>query len=100
MDIDLQGRYVARDRIVARRVGDQTLLVPISGEAADLQKVFTLNAVAEFVWERLDGKRPLADICGEVCAEFEVNVDTAQRDTLELVAELRAMGLVEPVGEG
>jgi hypothetical protein len=95
MSIDLQGIYKARERIVARQVGDQMLLVPISGEMADLQRVFTLNAVAEFVWGRLDGERTLADICREIASEFEVDADDAQRDALELLAELQAQGLVE-----
>lgn len=98
MHIDLQNRYAARARVVARRIGNQTLLVPISGETADLQRVFTLNAVAEYAWNRLDGQHTLADICSEIATEFDVTESDAQRDMLEWVAQLETMGLIEAAG--
>lgn len=69
--------------IVSRKIADETLLVPIRGNLADMQRIFSINAVAEYIWQALDGIRPLQDIRDGVMAEFDA--DPAQCD-----ADIRA----------
>jgi hypothetical protein len=80
--------------VVSRKIVGETILVPITGKLADLQRVFALNPVAEFIWERLDGKRRLAEIRDDIVVAFEVAPQRAEDDLLELVSELLEEGLV------
>lgn len=94
-----EGTRVLRKRqeIVTRRVAGETLLIPIRGRLADLQRIFALDPVAEHVWERLDGSADLDAIRGSVLAAFDVGEEQAGRDIAEFVAALESAGLVESV---
>lgn len=84
-----------RERIVTREIAGETLLVPIRGKLVDMQKIFSLDPVAAFVWERLDGTRPLAAIRDSVLEAFDVEPPQAETDVQEFVAELMAADLIE-----
>jgi hypothetical protein len=56
---------------------------------------FTLNNVGRFIWELLEEKKQITDICREIVGRYDVDEDTARRDTLEIVRELIGEGLVE-----
>lgn len=86
-----------RADVVARRVAGESLLIPIKGQLADMQRIFALDGVAEHIWERLDGVSSLDDILRSVLSAFAVEEPTAKRDLLALVAGLESAGLVEPV---
>ncbi len=75
-------------QIVTRKIADETLVVPIRGELANMQRIFSLNPVAEFVWEHLDGERSLEDIRREVISCFDVAKELAETDILEFIDEL------------
>lgn len=90
----VDGLYLRREDVLARRIAGETVLVPISGELAKLRCIFSLSPVAEYIWERLDGQHTLAEILEEVLAQFEVDAAQAERDLRELLAELQSEDLV------
>ena len=89
--------YRKTEQVTARKVAGETLLVPIKGRLAELHKVFTLNPVAEWVWEQLDGRRTTAELCDGVVARFNVPGPTAEADLAELLEKLQKSGLIEQV---
>jgi hypothetical protein len=42
--------YTKSPDIVFRRIADEVILVPIRRNTADLEKIYTLNASASFIW--------------------------------------------------
>ena len=48
--------------IVARRILDEMILVPIRGKHADMQRVLALNELGEFIWEQMDDQQNLATV--------------------------------------
>jgi hypothetical protein len=91
--------YRRTDHVTARKVAGETLLVPVKGHLAELHKVYTLNTVAEWVWEQLDGKRTVAELCEQVVSRFDVSRPAAQADLAELIEKLEKIGLIEPVSD-
>ncbi len=85
--------------IVVRRVGDESVVVPVRNRVGDLDSIFTLNEVASRVWDLLDGQRPVDDIVGVICEEFEVTPEVAGSDVRELLDSLEQAHLVEAVAE-
>jgi hypothetical protein len=83
--------------IVSRRVAGELFLVPVAGNLADMQRIFTLTKVAEFIWDRLDGQRNLSDILNDVVERFDVNEEQADSDIQALVTELLTEGLVQEI---
>ncbi len=56
---------------------------------------FTLNPVATVIWQAADGRTPLSEIVEQqVCSEFEIDPETAQRDVEHFVEELSAHGIL------
>lgn len=80
--------------VVDRHILDETLLVPIRGQLSDLQRIFSLNPVAEFIWSQLDGVQDLSAIAEKVTGAFEVAPEEAEADVAGFVADLAAAGLV------
>ncbi|NIM95880.1 MAG: PqqD family peptide modification chaperone [Anaerolineales bacterium] len=87
-------RFKREEHIVSRAIVGETLLVPIRGQLADMQKIFSLNPVADLIWEHLDGEMPLYEIRDGVMSEFEVDEKEANSDLLEFIAELVQADLV------
>ena len=87
--------YQKKSELLARRIAGETIIVPIRGRMADMQNIFAVNVVAEFIWERMDGKRTLDQIAGEVAQHFEVSEDVARSDVAEFVDELSRAGLID-----
>jgi len=87
---------------VARKIVDEIVLVPVRGNVGDLASIYTLNPVGAFVWERLDGARTVAEVVGDVTAEFDVDTETATKDVVELLEELGKIETIacrQPAGE-
>ncbi|MBU2487769.1 MAG: PqqD family protein [Proteobacteria bacterium] len=79
--------------VVARTIAGETLLVPIRGDLADMQRIFSVSPVAAFIWERLDGKMTCQDLAREVSEEFEVSLEEALPDVEAFAQRLVSAGL-------
>jgi len=86
--------YQKNQDIVFRKIADETILVPIRGNIADMQKLFMLNAVAEFVWQHLEGNATLESIREDIVENFDVSHAEAEKDIYELVQELQNFDLI------
>ncbi len=90
-------RHTKRGEWVTREIAGETLIVPVSGNVADLESIYTLNEVGGVIWGLLDGQRSDNEIVDAVCAEFDVERDRAQADVAALLVSLREAGLIEQV---
>ena len=89
--------YKKREEIVSRNIADETILVPIRGKLADMQRIFSLNPVADFIWKKLDKEMPLERILDQIPIEFQVNEETAREDLFEFINDCIAADLLEQV---
>ena len=95
MDVSPGDVYRCRDDLVTREIVGETIVVPITGELADLQQVYSLNTTGAFVWGRLDGTTSLEVIHQALTRQFKVGKKAAWADLVELVADLAQAGLIE-----
>ena len=93
----LQKIFKKDDCVRRREVAGETILVPIRGKLAEMQRIFALEPVAACIWRGLDGEKTLQQVLGTVLEEFDVGREAAGRDVQEFVAELVEAGLVEEV---
>ena len=89
--------FTRNQDVVSRKVTGELFLVPVKGKLADMEKIFALTAVAEYIWDRLDGKRNLIDIRDEVVSHFEVSDEQADADIYGFIQELLEAGLIHKV---
>ena len=90
--------YYKSQEVVARQIAGETLLVPVRGDLAGLQRIFALDKVAQFIWERLDGQSDLDDICSAIVAEFDVGAGRVRADARRFIAELLEARLIRERG--
>ena len=90
----LDKTYKRKENVVTREIAGETLIVPVHGKLADMQRIFALDPVAAFVWRHLDGKTDAARICSRVVERFDVGLETAEKDVLEFLDELLETGLI------
>ena len=80
---------------MSREIAGETILVPVRGKLADMQKIFSLNRTAEYIWQNLDGQTRLSDILRGVLTQFDVTEAEAETDMREFVTELVDANLIE-----
>jgi hypothetical protein len=95
--IDWRDVYRPVGDLVRREIAGETILVPIRGNLADMQRIFSLNAVASCIWEHLDGQKSLEDARRSVAGRFAVTEEDAGDDILAFLREVLEAGLVEQV---
>jgi hypothetical protein len=93
----LQEAWARAGRMAGRRIGGEYVLVPLAGRGADLDAVLSLNPVAAFIWEQLDGARSEDAIVGAVVERFAVERARAEADTRELLDRLAELKAIAPV---
>jgi hypothetical protein len=94
----LWGRVFERPKnVVSRKIAGEMFVIPVAGKLADMEQMFALTAVAEFIWERLDGERSLGEIRDDLLARYAVDGQRVDGDVQEFVAELVGAGLLAEV---
>ena len=82
--------------IVTRRVADEVILVPterMGNEAA----LFTLDDVAAFLWERLDGRRTGRDLISALESAYTVEPGQAEQDVRTFLEQLESIQAIRAV---
>jgi Coenzyme PQQ synthesis protein D (PqqD) len=60
---------------------------------------YGLNRVGSRIWRLLASPVRIVDVCTTLLAEYKVEVEACEREVLDLLAELRAEGLIATVEE-
>lgn len=82
--------------LVTRTIAAETIIVPVRAHVADLESIYSTDAVGTLIWQLIDGQTTVAQIVDAVCAIYEVANDQARRDVGEFIAALQTEGLVLP----
>jgi len=90
----LSRTYIRGEDIISRNIAGETILVPIRGNLADMQYIFTLNSVGVFIWDHINGEYKLAEILDMLLENFETTREQAEIDTLEFIAQVMEKGLI------
>ncbi len=80
--------YKKSDSIVARKIAEEFILVPIRQNVGDLESIYTLNEVGARVWELIDGKMKVKEVKDKIIEEFEVTPQEAEKDIKEYIQQL------------
>ena len=81
-------------KIIAREIAGELFLVPVSGNLADMQRMFSLTSVASYIWQQMDGKHSLGEIRDALIEQYDIDKNRADEDILEFTAGLLDAGLI------
>lgn len=86
--------YQPNPTVVARKIGDQVVLIPTQHGVEDFDNVFTLNNMAAGIWVQIDGKTPISTIKERVLESFEVETEEVEKDLIDLLSQLEELGMI------
>ena len=81
--------------LVTRTIADETVVVPIRGQLAQMQNLYVLSPVGQHLWAEIDGARSLADLRRSLVEAYDVADDVAESDLVVFFNEIREAGLVQ-----
>ncbi|MEW6747025.1 MAG: PqqD family protein [Planctomycetota bacterium] len=95
----INGAYARTEAFVSRRIGTETVIVPVAEQTAHLGRhpgghIYALNETAGLAWELFDGRRTLAEIRDTILESYNVDAETLSADLEELVKELLAQSMI------
>lgn len=77
------------DRVPYRLIEGEAILVNVkNGE------VIHLNEVGASIWSFLEGGKKINQVIEHICENFEIDIETATKDTLEFIQPLLDKGLI------
>lgn len=79
---------------VKRDIMGETILVPTAQAAGEYNGLIALNEVGGFLFGLLPEIDDLDILTEKVCAEFDVDADTARKDTEAFLQQLRAQKVI------
>lgn len=86
--------FVKTDDIISREIAGETILVPVKGKMADMQRIYTLNPVARHIWMNIDGAKTIGAIRDEILENFDVEKVRLEKDVREFIEELFGENLI------
>ena len=80
--LSLKNRISKNRDVPWRIIEEEAILVDVKkGE------VIHLNETGAKIWDLIDGKRSIGDIAKGICDIFEIDKETAQKDTSRFISE-------------
>jgi hypothetical protein len=87
--------YVRSLAVVSRRVGGETLIVPVRGKVGDLASIYSFNQTGSLIWQSLESSKTLVELIGAVQQEYAVGYEQAEHDVKQFLQDTLSVGLVE-----
>ena len=75
--------------LFVRELDGETSIITAAGD-----QLHTLDEMGTFIWQRIDGRTPLAAIADAICAEYDAPRETAAADLAAFVGQLAERGIV------
>lgn len=89
--------YHRNPDFIFRRIVDEAVLVPVRQEVADMDCIYTLNAMGAFIWEQLERPATLAELQAAIGEVYDADPQVVVTDLHEFVLELESAGAVRRV---
>jgi len=84
-----------KDGFVLRKIGPQTLAVPIGKRTGDIHGVVALTDSGVLLWEKLVDGAEKGDLVSVLLENYEVDIKTAEKDVDAFIEGLYQQGVME-----
>jgi hypothetical protein len=81
--------------IISKKINNEYILVPLTGNVANMESLYTLNETAAFLWGKIDGTKNITRLAEEVVKEFNVDMLEAMIDTKEFIDEIKGLLIIK-----
>lgn len=77
-----------KDGFLLREVAGNYVFIATGDEALDFGGIITVNEVGALIWKTLEKGATSEEIVDAVCAEYDIDRETADKDAKEFVKKL------------
>lgn len=88
-------QYQRNAAFISRKIVEETVLVPIHNNVADMNCIYTLNELGAFIWEQLEQPCTQARLNEVVLAAYDANPEILQQDISQFLAEMTEIGAIQ-----
>jgi hypothetical protein len=92
-------RFEKQPHMVTRRVAGEVILVPIVRQVSGEPSLYTLDEVATFLWECLDGRHTGWDLIGILETRYQVEKKQTESDVRLFLEQLQSIEAIRPLEE-
>lgn len=78
--MDIQTLFQIKSKFVTRKVDNELIIVPLSGNVAQMNELFTLNETGGFIWENTSENTTTDELQNAMIEAFVIDKETAKRD--------------------
>jgi len=93
MAITMHSSVIRSSDPLAEPVDDELLMADI-----DSGKYYGLNDIATAIWQNLEKKITVEDLCKRLCESYEVNPEQCSTEVLAFLKELQTRNLISVEG--
>ena len=89
--MNLKSLQKIKSGFVTREVGHELVLVPLTGNVAQMNELFTMNETGKFIWENIDDEITVDELAEKMVEAFEVSPEIARRDIVGFLEKMSEM---------
>ncbi len=86
--MDINKIYRNKSKFVVREVGNELILVPLTGNIAKMNEMFTMNETGKFIWENIEENTTVENLVEKLVSEFQVDESIARADTEKFIQQV------------
>ncbi|WP_075591547.1 PqqD family protein [Labilibacter marinus] len=86
--------YYKNNNFVSKSIGNEKVLVPLTDNVADMNKVYNLNEVGSFIYDCINGSSSLREILSSLIENYEVSEEIAMDDINNFITLMVAKGVL------
>lgn len=87
--------YQRNPDFIYRKIVEETVLVPIHQNVADMNCIYTLNDMGAFIWEQLEQPHTLADLQQLILQEYDADPEVLLPDLTQFLDEMTDIGALQ-----
>ncbi len=91
-------RFEREPTMITRRVAGEIILIPVTRRMGEESALYTLDVVAAYLWERLDGQHTGRDLIEVLESAYTVEREQSAQDVRTFLEQLQSMQATRPAG--
>jgi len=92
--VEKTARFQRNPDFIHRKIVDESVLVPIHKDIADMNAIYVLNEVGDFIWEHLETPATGEELVKGISEVFDADPDMIEADLDRFLDELLSIGAV------
>ena len=84
-----------KEGYLVHEVAGNYVVIKIGQEAVNFNGLITLSESAKMLWDLLKEEATIEDLINKLLSEYDIDEETARKDTLEFIESLKKNNILE-----